>query len=52
MEESPQFVLPEPNIHHVILDCTTMSYLDAMGVIALKQVAEVSLKNYFSPHFR
>lgn len=38
MEEAEEWVLPSPHIHHVVLDCTTVSYVDAMGVGVLRQV--------------
>ena len=33
-----QFPFPQPTIHHVVIDCSVVSYTDAMGVIALRQV--------------
>ena len=36
---------PKPDIHHIIIDCSMMSYVDSVGVNMLRSVSNSPLAN-------
>ena len=38
LEEQTDVEYPKPTIHHVVIDCSTVAYLDDAGVQGIRQV--------------
>ena len=38
LEEQTDLEYPKPTIHHVVIDCSTVAYLDDAGVQGIRQV--------------